>query len=168
MTAPAGPTLVPDWRRIPGDKARRYENVRTGEVLSRRQYDQQFGRVAKTGFRTYEEMAEANKHKWKGFYVQRFPVVRGDVERSWRQLISRIRELGHRRMYVSAHGEAGYDYPSQAGQMIWVSSSGFYADSVTIGDTRFSEREGMWLWGQLAVGALITDTIDEFVLRWLP
>lgn len=43
------------WHRISGDTARRYRNDRTGEVISRRQYDERFGRAAGT---TYERLAK--------------------------------------------------------------------------------------------------------------
>lgn len=43
------------YQRIKGDKARRYRDEATGETISRRQYDQQFGRLKKSGFRTNEE-----------------------------------------------------------------------------------------------------------------
>lgn len=48
------------WIRETGS-ARRYRNTETGESISRRQYDQRFGRIAEQGFRTNEEQARANQ-----------------------------------------------------------------------------------------------------------
>ena len=48
------------WRRIPGDKARRYANVETGEVISRTVYDKRYGRLAKQGFSHPRQQAAAN------------------------------------------------------------------------------------------------------------
>ena len=48
------------WRRIPGDKARRYENVETGKIISRTVYDTRYGRLAKQGFSHPRQQAAAN------------------------------------------------------------------------------------------------------------
>lgn len=48
------------WQRIPGDKARRYANVETGEVISRTAYDKRYGRLAKQGFSHPRQQAAAN------------------------------------------------------------------------------------------------------------
>lgn len=53
--------LAPGWQRIPG-AARRYINTRTGETLSRRKYDERFGRLAGTGL-TNESLAKKNKEE---------------------------------------------------------------------------------------------------------
>lgn len=47
-----------DWRYL-GGKTRRYQNVATGETISRRQYDQRFGRLAESGL-TLEKFARKN------------------------------------------------------------------------------------------------------------
>lgn len=44
-----------------GGKSRNYQNTKTGEIISRRQYDKRFGSLAKTGFKTYEDKARASK-----------------------------------------------------------------------------------------------------------
>ncbi len=44
-----------------GGKSRNYKNTKTGEIISRRQYDKQYGSLAKTGFKTYEDKARAAK-----------------------------------------------------------------------------------------------------------
>lgn len=50
-----------DWVRIPNDKARRYWNKNDhSQIISRRKYDQQFGRLAGTGL-TNETLAAKNK-----------------------------------------------------------------------------------------------------------
>jgi len=49
------------WRHDP--KTRGYTNARTGEVLSRRQYDKRFGTLAREGFSTYEAEARARRAK---------------------------------------------------------------------------------------------------------
>lgn len=168
--------LLPDWRRLPG-KSRNYQNVRTGEVLSRRQYDNRYGRIARTGFKSEYQQKKAEQDKWKGFYTERFPVRNGLVDRAFRQLVTRARELGHRRMFISAHGEAGTDYPLRQGAMIWVSTVGFYGDAQPLVEpglvapgmganiTAVNQLD-TWIWFQLAGTALRSDTIDEFVLRW--
>jgi hypothetical protein len=49
------------WARIPNDKARRYWNVKDhSQIISRRQYDERFGRLAGTGL-TNESLAAKNK-----------------------------------------------------------------------------------------------------------
>lgn len=53
--------LAPGWQRLPG-AARRYVNPRTGETLSRRKYDERFGRLAGTGL-TNESLAKKNKEE---------------------------------------------------------------------------------------------------------
>lgn len=179
MSNPSTPRrlkLLPDWRRQPGS-SRNYENVRTGEVLSRRQYDNKYGRIARTGFHSEYQQKKAEKNAWKGFYSEHFKVKNGMVDRSFRQLVTRITELGHRRMFVSAHGEAGSDYPLQAGAKIWVSTLGFYGDAqvrFAPGSVIATGMPGLhgvndlaeWIWWQFATSALLGDTIDEFVLRW--
>lgn len=179
MSTPQSPKprlkLLPDWRRQPGS-SRNYENVRTGEVLSRRQYDNKYGRIASTGFKTEYQLKKAEATKWKGFYVQHFPVRNDNVDAAFRQLVGRIRELGHRQMFVSAHGEAGSDYPLQQGNSIWASTVGFYGDAQPLMDpllvatgtpmiTAVNQLDA-WIWFQLAGTALRGDTISEFVLRW--
>jgi hypothetical protein len=157
--------------------------VRTGETLSRRQYDQKYGRIARTGFRTEYQQKKAETTKWKSFYVEHFIVRNGDQLVTWRKLIERVRELGHRRMFISAFGEAGVDYPAQRGQMIWASTVGFYGDAnikIAPGSTLYAdlpapgERLGAlvtndleaWVWYQFVSGNLVGETISEFVLRW--
>ncbi len=49
-----------EWRRVPG-KARNYVNSRTGEVISRRQYDKLEGTLSKQGFKSYEQKAKVAK-----------------------------------------------------------------------------------------------------------
>ena len=51
------------WRRIPGDKARRYANVETGQVISRTVYDKRYGRLARQGFSHPRQQAAANARK---------------------------------------------------------------------------------------------------------
>jgi hypothetical protein len=50
------------WVRIPG-AARQYQNTETGEILSRRQYDQRFGRLAKAGIKSNEAQALKNREE---------------------------------------------------------------------------------------------------------
>ena len=50
------------WVRLSG-AARNYQNTETGEVLSRRQYDQRFGRLAKAGIKSNEEQASKNREQ---------------------------------------------------------------------------------------------------------
>lgn len=169
--------LLPDWVRLPGT-ARLYHNVRTGETLSRRQYDNRYGRIARSGFATEYAQKKAEKTKWKGFYVEHFKVRDGAESRAWEQLLARIRELQHRRMFVSAYGEAGVDYPTRAGEQVWVSTQGFYGDAifaraVTFGDigpsgisTQTYTTASLWLTDQLFTGALRYGTVTEYVLRW--
>lgn len=47
------------WRPL-GGLSRRYENVLTGEVIARRQFDRRYGSLAKGGFRSYEQKAKAS------------------------------------------------------------------------------------------------------------
>jgi hypothetical protein len=49
--------IAPGWRRVPGS-ARNYENIKTGEVLSRRQYEKQFGSLARRGVTSFEQGAK--------------------------------------------------------------------------------------------------------------
>ena len=49
--------IEPGWKRVSG---RRFENERTGEVISRRQYDKRYGALARGGFGSYEQKARAN------------------------------------------------------------------------------------------------------------
>ncbi|MHB8387509.1 MAG: hypothetical protein ACYDAO_09345 [Thermoplasmataceae archaeon] len=49
-----------EWKPL-GGKSRNFQNTKTGEVISRRQYDKRFGSLAKTGFTTYENKARAAK-----------------------------------------------------------------------------------------------------------
>lgn len=49
------------WVRIPGDKKRRYRNTETGEEISRRQYDERIGRLAKQGLKSNEAQAAKNR-----------------------------------------------------------------------------------------------------------
>jgi len=44
---------MPQYQRLPG-KAQRYIDTDTGESISRRQYDKQFGVLAREGFSSYE------------------------------------------------------------------------------------------------------------------
>lgn len=167
--------LLPDWRRQSGT-ARNYQNVRTGEVLSRRQYDNRYGRVARAGFRSEYQQKKAQQTKWKSFYVEHFPVRNGNVNAAFQQMITRATELQHREMFVSAHGEAGTDYPLQAGSLIWVSTTGFYGDAqpqmlpeLVAANTPYLAAVNQldaWVWFQLTGSALLADTIQEFVLRW--
>ena len=46
------------WKSLPD---RRYINTETGETISRRQYDQRFGRLAKKGIKSNEAQAAANR-----------------------------------------------------------------------------------------------------------
>ncbi len=55
----ATPSIVSDWRRLPGS-ARQYINNKTGEVLSRRQYDEKIGRLHQAGIKTNEAQARRN------------------------------------------------------------------------------------------------------------
>lgn len=50
-----------DFKRLPGDKARRYVNTKTGEIISRRQFDKQFGRLHERGFTSNEQQAKARE-----------------------------------------------------------------------------------------------------------
>jgi hypothetical protein len=91
-------------------------------------------------------------------------------------MITRATELQHREMFVSAHGEAGTDYPLQAGSLIWVSTTGFYGDAqpqmlpeLVAANTPYLAAVNQldaWVWFQLTGSALLADTIQEFVLRW--
>jgi hypothetical protein len=174
MSNPNPPTpkprlkLLPDWVRVPGTE-RQYRNVRTGEVLSRRQYDNKYGRIARSGFRTEYQQRKAEANKWKSFYTEHFPVGRKGLADTWDKLLSRCRELGHRRMFVSAYGVAGTDYPDAQDSLRWVSSTGFYGDAI-FGVPGIAQLGGslrsVWLWDQLTNGPLIGNTIIEFVLRW--
>jgi len=49
---------MPQYQRLPG-KAQRYIDTDTGESISRRQYDKQFGVLAREGFSSYERRALA-------------------------------------------------------------------------------------------------------------
>lgn len=49
------------WVRIPGDSKRRYRNTETGETISRRQYDEKYGRLAKQGLKSNEAQAAKNR-----------------------------------------------------------------------------------------------------------
>ncbi|MHB1222395.1 MAG: hypothetical protein ACYC0J_10405 [Gammaproteobacteria bacterium] len=49
-----------NWARLPG---RRFQNTKTGEIISRRQYDKQYGRLAEKGFSSNEAQAKANRIK---------------------------------------------------------------------------------------------------------
>lgn len=60
MTTPSGPGAA-QWVRVPGQTTRRYRNVQTGEVISRRQYDERFGRLRAQGFRSNEAQVAAHK-----------------------------------------------------------------------------------------------------------
>lgn len=177
-TPPARLKLLPDWVRLPGT-ARLYRNVRTGETLSRRQYDSQHGRFARLGFRTEYAYKKALKSQWKGFYVEHFRVDRrGGDAGAWQRLLARIRELGHRPMFVSAYGEAGVDYPTRAGEQVWASSQGFYGtelfrQSATYGEispsgvsTQTYTTASLWLTDQLYTGLLRYGSVTEYVLRW--
>lgn len=46
--------------RIKGDKARRYIDPETDEIISRRQYDEHYGRLAKAGIKSNEQQAKIN------------------------------------------------------------------------------------------------------------
>jgi len=48
------------WKRIPG---RKFQNIQTGEIITRRQYDKQYGRLAEQGFKSNEAQAKANRIK---------------------------------------------------------------------------------------------------------
>jgi len=48
------------WQPL-GGTSRRFQNEKTGETISRRQYDERFGKLKKQGFSTYEAKAKANK-----------------------------------------------------------------------------------------------------------
>jgi hypothetical protein len=54
--------IVPDWLRLPGT-SRSYVNPSSGQIISRRQYDEQYGRLARQGFRNNEEQAKSNAAK---------------------------------------------------------------------------------------------------------
>lgn len=172
--------LLPDWKRLPGT-ARNYQNVRTGETLSRRQYDQRHGLIARSGFKSDYQKRKAEKTKWHSFYVEHFPVTaRSGEAKAWEKLLARIRELGHRRMFVSARGEAGLDYPQGTG-MVWVSTTGFIGSEIfrrTITDfasesdvpggltERTYSSASVWLTEQLYNGGLMQRTVTEYILRW--
>ncbi|MGH7237137.1 MAG: hypothetical protein ACREGF_01230 [Candidatus Saccharimonadales bacterium] len=49
-----------NWVRVPG-RGRYFKNTKTGEVITRRQYDRRFGRLAARGFASNEAQAKANK-----------------------------------------------------------------------------------------------------------
>ncbi len=49
-----------DWQPL-GGTSRNFLNTKTGQILSRRQYDKQFGTLAKQGFKSYQQKAKANK-----------------------------------------------------------------------------------------------------------
>lgn len=49
-----------NYQRIPGDSARRYVSTSTGEIISRRQFDQIF-RLPQQGYRSYEEKAKTRR-----------------------------------------------------------------------------------------------------------
>lgn len=71
MVATAYEPLYVNGKR---DKARRYMNLATGDVIARRQYDQIYGRVRGS---TYER--EANRHERERIArVQRIAARRGD------------------------------------------------------------------------------------------
>ncbi|RWZ82314.1 MAG: hypothetical protein EO766_18080, partial [Hydrotalea sp. AMD] len=48
------------WVRLKGDTTRNYVNTKTGEIISRRQYDEKIGRLSKEGL-TNETQAKKNK-----------------------------------------------------------------------------------------------------------
>ena len=52
-----------DWIREPGASTRRYVNSTTGEIISRRQYDERYGRLAQQGIATNEAQAKASPTK---------------------------------------------------------------------------------------------------------
>ena len=58
----AKPSFKGDWRSLGGSK-REHVNVKTGQIISRRQYDQKFGSLAKAGYKTYESKAKTNLRK---------------------------------------------------------------------------------------------------------
>lgn len=140
-------SVVSDWVPM-GGAARRYRNVKTGEELSRRQYDRTFGALGREGFHSYEEKATLRAHRYKGFYQMRFS--------SLDRLTARMAELGHRRGYVSAHGQSNWEYRILKGEAVsWASTGAFYLD----------QRNDEFITEQLAA-ALETETIDGWVLRW--
>lgn len=47
-----------DWKSLPG---RKWENKKTGTVISRRQYDEHYGRLVKQGYATPEAQAKSRK-----------------------------------------------------------------------------------------------------------
>jgi len=51
-----------DWKSL-GGTSRNYVNTKSGEVLSRRQYDKKFGLLAKKKYSSYESKAKANRRK---------------------------------------------------------------------------------------------------------
>jgi len=51
-----------DWVPL-GGTTRRYRNVRTGEEISRRQYDKRYGTLAREGFTSYERKAKARRQR---------------------------------------------------------------------------------------------------------
>src|SRR6185437_6593596 len=85
--------LLADWVRVPGSE-RQYRNVRTGEVLSRRQYDSKYGRIARSGFHKEYQQKKAEANQWKTFYTEHFPVGKRGMDDTWDKLLSRCRELG--------------------------------------------------------------------------
>ena len=52
-----------EWKRLPGKTKRRYQNIKTGEIISRRYFDEHYGRLAKQGLKTNEEQAKVNKFR---------------------------------------------------------------------------------------------------------
>lgn len=61
-----------NWERIPRDKARRYRNIKTGEIISRNQYDQRYGRFAGTGLNPGRQARQAAEARSAGLPAPRF------------------------------------------------------------------------------------------------
>ncbi len=61
-----------EWVRITG-KDRYYRNRSTGEVITRRQYDKLYGRLAAKGFTSNEAQAKANREARQAREDQEFP-----------------------------------------------------------------------------------------------
>jgi hypothetical protein len=87
-----------------GGTSRRYQNRRTGEIISRRQYDKRYGLLRRQGFRSYEAKAKAFKQRDPVPALLRpapgrraVPVVRtlDDFKKAWSKTVQATRKTKH-------------------------------------------------------------------------
>lgn len=99
---------LPGWRAIPGDPARRYRNVRTGRVISRRERDNRI--LRRYGFRNRYELERLRQtrtyRRWGADIVQQQGHVHVPLE-DWgdiHEVITRRRRLARAHPDVRAGG----------------------------------------------------------------